>query len=91
MDFGAGAGAGAEAGLEGDKELQEFIMKEQQQEIFRTAISKMTDTCWEKCFPGAPGKSLDGKTETCIANCVERFIDTSLQLTQRMQQLGGQH
>lgn len=89
MDLGGGGGLGGE-GLEGDKELQEFLMKEQQQEIFRTAISKMTDTCWEKCFPGAPSKSLDGKTENCITNCVERFIDTSLHLTQRMQQLGGQ-
>lgn len=88
MDFGGGGGLGGE-GME-DKELQEFLMKEQQQAIFRTAISKMTDQCWEKCFPGAPGKSLDGKAENCITNCVERFIDTSLHLTQRMQQLGGQ-
>lgn len=93
MDLGSSGSSleGALGELGSDKELQEFIMKEQQQEIFREAINKMTETCWEKCIPGAPGKSLDGKTESCISNCVERFIDTSLQLTERLQKLGQQH
>lgn len=30
-----------------------------------------------------PSSKLDGKTEACLTNCVERFIDASLAITQR--------
>lgn len=33
------------------------------------------------------GSKLDGKTETCVSNCVERFIDTSAAVAQRFQSL----
>lgn len=46
----------------------------------------MNDICWETCV-GTPGSKLDTRTETCIANCVDRFIDTSLFITNRFAQL----
>jgi len=33
-----------------------------------------------------PGTKLDGRTETCLQNCVERFIDVSLLITNRFAQ-----
>lgn len=42
-----------------------------------------------------PGAKLDSRTETCITNCVERFIDVSLLITNRFAQMlekgGGMH
>lgn len=34
-----------------------------------------------------PSSKLDAKTETCLTNCVDRFIDVSLLITNRFAQL----
>lgn len=34
------------------------------------------DACWDKCMDKIPSK-MDSKTEQCFSNCVERFMDTS--------------
>ncbi|CAG2061847.1 unnamed protein product [Timema podura] len=34
-----------------------------------------------------PGSKLDSRTETCMNNCVDRFIDVSLLITNRFAQL----
>ena len=70
----------------GDKELQEFLMMEQQKAQFQTQIHTLANVCWDKCM-GKPGNYMDSRTETCVSNCVERFIDTSLQISQRFQQM----
>ncbi|XP_074603220.1 translocase of inner membrane 8 [Brevipalpus obovatus] len=67
----------------GDKELQHFLIQEQQKAQFQAQVHKLTDACWEKCVVDKPSSKLDGKTETCITNCVDRFIDASLAITQR--------
>ncbi|XP_071519659.1 mitochondrial import inner membrane translocase subunit Tim8 [Panulirus ornatus] len=69
-----------------DAELQSFLMMEQQKAQMQSMIHKMNDICWETCV-GTPGNKLDSRTETCIANCVDRFIDTSLFITNRFAQL----
>ncbi|XP_014102474.1 mitochondrial import inner membrane translocase subunit Tim8 [Bactrocera oleae] len=69
-----------------DKELQEFLMIEKQKAQVNAQIHEFNDICWEKCI-GKPGSKLDSSTETCLSNCVDRFIDTSLLVTQRFAQL----
>ena len=34
------------------------------------------DMCWEKCIEKVPNR-MDSKTEQCLVSCVERFMDTS--------------
>lgn len=34
-----------------------------------------------------PGNKLDSRTETCLANCVDRFIDVSLLIANRFSQM----
>lgn len=34
-----------------------------------------------------PGSKIDSRTETCLNNCVDRFIDVSLLITNRFAQL----
>ncbi|XP_023302414.2 mitochondrial import inner membrane translocase subunit Tim8 [Lucilia cuprina] len=69
-----------------DKELQEFLMIEKQKAQVNAQIHEFNEICWDKCI-GKPSSKLDSATETCLSNCVDRFIDTSLLITQRFAQL----
>lgn len=53
--------------------------------IFFIQIHEFNDICWDKCVD-KPGSKLDGRTETCINNCVNRFIDVSVFITSRFGQ-----
>lgn len=77
MSFG-----GASNNSQIDRKLQEELMAEDQKQRFQSQIHAFTDMCWEKCVD-KPGSKLDGKTETCIVNCVERFLDTNIFIAKR--------
>lgn len=49
-------------------------------------VHSFTDVCWDKCVD-TPGSKLDYRTETCLVSCVERFIDTTLSITNRFTQM----
>nr|CAD7574440.1 unnamed protein product [Timema californicum] len=53
---------------------------------YHNLIHEFNDFCWEKCME-KPGSKLDSRTETCMNNCVDRFIDVSLLITNRFAQL----
>jgi len=82
FDSGSGLGGGGGA----DAELQKFIMMQSQQAQLRESIHKLNDTCWDTCTVSADSK-LGSRTETCLSNCVERFIDASVFMTNRFAQL----
>lgn len=69
-----------------DPELEEFLMIEKQKAQFQAQIHEFNEICWEKCVD-KPGSKLDAKTETCLNNCVDRFIDVSVFITNRFAQL----
>lgn len=69
-----------------DPELQDFLMMEQQKAQFQAQVHRLNEICWESCVD-KPGSKLDARTETCLTNCVDRFIDTSLTITERFAQL----
>ncbi|XP_070502132.1 mitochondrial import inner membrane translocase subunit Tim8 [Chironomus tepperi] len=69
-----------------DSELQEFLLVEKQKAQVNAQIHEFNDICWDKCVD-KPGSKLDSRTETCLNNCVDRFIDTSLLITNRLAQL----
>ncbi|NXV68632.1 TIM8A translocase, partial [Molothrus ater] len=74
------------AGLGGaDPQLQRFIEVETQKQRFQQLVHQMTELCWEKCMD-KPGPKLDSRAETCFVNCVERFIDTSQFILNRLEQ-----
>lgn len=70
----------------GDAELEEFLMVEKQKAQFTAQIHEFNDICWDKCID-KPGSKLDSRTETCLHNCVDRFIDVSLLISNRFAQL----
>ncbi|GIY43553.1 mitochondrial import inner membrane translocase subunit Tim8 A [Caerostris darwini] len=69
-----------------DSELEKFLTVEKVKTQFHEQVHHITDVCWDKCID-KPGPKLDGRTQACVVNCVERFIDASLVLTNRFAQL----
>ncbi|XP_012528341.1 mitochondrial import inner membrane translocase subunit Tim8 [Monomorium pharaonis] len=69
-----------------DPELAEFLIAEKQKAQFNAQIHEFNNICWDRCID-KPGNKLDGRTETCINNCVDRFIDVTLFITNRFAQL----
>lgn len=59
-----------------DPEVQRFLEAESQRARFHANVHTFTDRCWDTCIDKVPNR-MDGKTEQCFVNCVERFMDTS--------------
>jgi import inner membrane translocase subunit TIM8 len=55
---------------------------------FHFQIHKITDNCWDICVDSV-GSSLGRRTETCLSNCSDRFVDTTLFVTNRFAQLAS--
>ncbi|KAG1755080.1 Tim10/DDP family zinc finger protein, partial [Suillus paluster] len=60
------------------KELATFLEREQAQARINSTVHSLTSMCWDKCVTGTPGSSFARKEESCLLNCVDRFMDTSL-------------
>mmetsp|Transcript_25939 Transcript_25939/g.65386 ORF Transcript_25939/g.65386 Transcript_25939/m.65386 type:complete len:88 (+) Transcript_25939:63-326(+) len=65
-------------------EVQSFIEEQQANQQVTAILSKITELCWDKCVP-KPGKDLSAAESQCIANCSERFLDTSMFVAARIQ------
>mmetsp|Transcript_64181 Transcript_64181/g.171819 ORF Transcript_64181/g.171819 Transcript_64181/m.171819 type:complete len:89 (-) Transcript_64181:35-301(-) len=66
------------------KEVQSFIEQQQQMQQIQAIVGKITELCWDKCV-SKPGKDLTDTERTCLANCSERFLDTSMFVVNRIQ------
>ena len=73
-----------------DPHMQRFIESETQKQRFQQLVHSLTDQCWDTCM-GTPGQKLERKTETCLVNCVERFIDTSNFVVNRLEKEGERY
>jgi len=73
------------------KELQQFIIQENQNGLIQKTIATLTDTCWKKCITSriSSGK-LDRSEESCAVNCVDRFMDTNMAILKHLEELRGQ-
>ncbi|NP_001090581.1 translocase of inner mitochondrial membrane 8 homolog B S homeolog [Xenopus laevis] len=67
-------------------ELQRMLAVEQQKAQFTAQVHNFMDVCWDKCVD-RPGNKLDSRTENCLVSCVDRFIDTTLSVTNRFAQI----
>ncbi|VTJ86897.1 Hypothetical predicted protein, partial [Marmota monax] len=66
-----------------DPKLQQFIEVETQKQHFQQLVHQTTGLCWEK-FMDKPRPKLDRRSEACFENCVERFIDLSQFILNRL-------
>ncbi|KAG1885691.1 Tim10/DDP family zinc finger-domain-containing protein [Suillus subluteus] len=60
------------------KELATFLEREQAQARINSTVHNLTSMCWDKCVTGTPGSRFARGEESCLLNCVDRFMDTSL-------------
>ncbi|KAK8389476.1 hypothetical protein O3P69_008878 [Scylla paramamosain] len=53
-------------------------------------VHELTEKCWDKCMD-RPSTRLESRTEGCITNCVQRFIDSTNFVANRLQKVASQH
>lgn len=82
LDFGGGSSLDGEGA---QKLIGQAFQQEQQKAMFTEAVSTLADRCWDTCM-ATPDSKMSSRTETCLGNCVERFIDATLFLTNRLSQ-----
>uniref|UniRef100_F6VNK2 Mitochondrial import inner membrane translocase subunit n=1 Tax=Monodelphis domestica TaxID=13616 RepID=F6VNK2_MONDO len=68
-----------------DSQLQHFIEMETQNQRFKHLVHQMTKLWWQK-YMDKSGPKLDSQAETCFVSSVERFIDTSQFILNRLEQ-----
>jgi len=73
------------------QQLQMFIQTETQKSNIQKTVHELTETCFKKCITGSisSGK-LASKEETCMSNCVNRFMDSNLAMLKHLEQLRAQ-
>ena len=69
------------------KEIEEAYQQLERRQEFHNVIFKFTDICFKKCVP-SPGASLEKSEKACLGHCVERFMDASFMLADRLDELG---
>ncbi|PWW80344.1 hypothetical protein C7212DRAFT_311340 [Tuber magnatum] len=72
------------------KDLQSFIQNEQQKAKFQANVHNLTDLCWTKCITGKiSGATVDRSENSCLENCVNRFIDSQKTIVRQLDVMGG--
>ena len=56
-----------------DPQLQRMVTQKVQ---MNQTMQELTEKCWDVCM-NTPSHSLDNRTQTCVKNCVQRFLDSS--------------
>ncbi|VDO38246.1 unnamed protein product [Haemonchus placei] len=76
-----------------DPQLARFLQQlqsETQRQKFTEQVHTLTGRCWDVCFADyRPPSKLDGKTSTCLQNCVNRMIDASNFMVEHLQKMEG--
>ncbi|RKP28096.1 Tim10/DDP family zinc finger-domain-containing protein [Syncephalis pseudoplumigaleata] len=67
------------------KELAIFLETEQSKARLQSSIHTFTDMCWDRCITGKIGTKLSSGEESCLTNCVERFLDTSILIVKQLE------
>jgi len=65
-----------------DPELARFVEQMEQSARLEKMKHKLTDDCWNVCVTNPNVSKFDSKTEACLQNCVDRFIDSSAHIIQ---------
>ncbi|KAI9768453.1 MAG: Mitochondrial import inner membrane translocase subunit tim8 [Geoglossum simile] len=68
------------------QELQQFLVNESQKARIQQSVHSLTDICWKKCVTGRIGSAkVEGKEETCLQNCVDRFMDANITVLRHLE------
>jgi hypothetical protein len=54
------------------------------------AVHHLNEVCWQKCITSKiTSGTLDKSEEACAQNCVDRWMDTSLSILQKLENMRG--
>jgi len=68
------------------KHLNEFLEQEQVQARVAERIHTFTEMCWDKCITGTPSTRFSRSEESCLTNCIDRFLDSSIYMVKQIEQ-----
>jgi len=71
------------------KELATFLSREETQAKMHSTVHTLTNMCWDKCATGTPSTRFSRGEESCLMNCVDRFLDSSIFLVKQIQERRG--
>lgn len=69
------------------KEILLFIEAENSKSKLQMSIHNFTDMCFKKCNENKPitSAALDSNEEACLANCLNRYLDTNIKILHALQ------
>lgn len=65
-------------------QLAQELVLEQQKAVVQRLVSKITETCWDKCV-GTPGSSFSSRETSCLEYCAKRFLETHQYILKKAQ------
>ncbi|KAJ7957203.1 mitochondrial import inner membrane translocase subunit TIM8 [Quillaja saponaria] len=68
-------------------DLQGFITQEKERAMVNEMVAKLTSACWDKCITSTPGTKFSSSESTCLSNCAQRYMDMSLIIMKRFQNM----
>ncbi|KAG2678468.1 hypothetical protein I3843_11G003200 [Carya illinoinensis] len=68
-------------------ELAQFIAQEKERAMVNEMVAKLTNVCWDKCITGTPGSKFSSSESSCLSNCARRFMDMSIIIVKRFQNM----
>jgi import inner membrane translocase subunit TIM8 len=70
--------------LENDPELASFVNQIEQSQRLKQVTNKLTNECWDLCVTNPNVSKFDSKTESCLVNCIERFLDVNAYMVNQL-------
>ena len=64
-----------------------FVQQETSRAKIQQSVTEFTNICFKKCVSNANGPQLNAVEGECLNACVNRFLDTNIQVVQRLQSL----
>ncbi|KAK4163415.1 Tim10/DDP family zinc finger-domain-containing protein [Cladorrhinum sp. PSN259] len=73
-------------------ELRQFFAAEEQRTKIQSQSHALTEVCWKKCITSnVRSGALDKNEQSCLANCVDRFMDVNIATMRALAAMGGRH
>ncbi|KAK4459628.1 Tim10/DDP family zinc finger-domain-containing protein [Cladorrhinum samala] len=71
-------------------ELRQFFANEEQKTKIQSQTHALTELCWKKCVTSnIKNGALDKNEQSCLANCVDRFMDVNIATMRALAAMGG--
>mmetsp|Transcript_16404 Transcript_16404/g.41535 ORF Transcript_16404/g.41535 Transcript_16404/m.41535 type:complete len:81 (+) Transcript_16404:56-298(+) len=70
------------------EDIMQALKEESDREFMKDILNSLSTKCFTKCV-SKPGERLDKAEQTCLAKCVDRFLDSRAVVFETMQERGS--